>query len=57
MLEAGLTPVIPEGGYFIMADITKLAERFETDLVEYKDTKFVKYLIKEKVKFFLKFLI
>ena len=51
LLEAGLTPVIPEGGYFIMADITKLAKSFETDTVEYKDTKFVKYLIKEKVNF------
>ena len=50
LIEAGLTPVIPEGGYFIMADISNIAQNFETDDKECKDSKFVKYLIKEKVR-------
>ncbi len=49
LIEAGLTPVIPEGGYFIMADISNIAKDFKSDENEYKDSKFVKYLIKEKV--------
>jgi kynurenine---oxoglutarate transaminase / cysteine-S-conjugate beta-lyase / glutamine---phenylpyruvate transaminase len=48
--EAGLTPVIPEGGYFIMADISNIAKDFVTDEKECKDSKFVKYLIREKVR-------
>ena len=48
LIDAGLTPVIPEGGYFMLADITKLAKIFSTDEHECKDSKFVKYLIKEK---------
>lgn len=46
--EAGLTPVVPEGGYFVLADITKIAKDFHTDSTEHKDSKFVKFLIKEK---------
>ena len=46
---AGLEPIIPEGGYFMMADITKIASKFSSDDKEIKDNKFVKYLIKEKV--------
>lgn len=49
LLEIGLTPVIPEGGYFMLADISHLAKNFATDDHEMKDSKFVKYLIKEKV--------
>lgn len=45
---AGLEPIIPEGGYFMMADITKIASKFSSDDKEIKDNKFVKYLIKEK---------
>ncbi len=48
LLEAGLTPVIPEGGYFMLADISKIANNFSSDEKEAKDSKFVKYLIKEK---------
>ena len=51
LIEAGLTPVIPEGGYFIMADISNIAKDFKSDENEFKDSKFVKYLIKEKVIF------
>jgi len=46
--EAGLEPVVPEGGYFMMADISKIANDFKSDDKEIKDSKFVKYLIKEK---------
>jgi kynurenine--oxoglutarate transaminase/cysteine-S-conjugate beta-lyase/glutamine--phenylpyruvate transaminase len=48
LLDIGLTPVIPEGGYFMLADISKIAKDFHSDS-EMKDSKFVKYLIKEKV--------
>jgi kynurenine--oxoglutarate transaminase/cysteine-S-conjugate beta-lyase/glutamine--phenylpyruvate transaminase len=49
LLDAGLTPVIPEGGYFMMADITQIGKDFKTDETDCKDSKFVKYLTKEKV--------
>jgi kynurenine--oxoglutarate transaminase/cysteine-S-conjugate beta-lyase/glutamine--phenylpyruvate transaminase len=49
LIDVGLEPVIPQGGYFILADISKLATQFETDEHECKDVKFVKYLVKEKV--------
>lgn len=48
LIDAGLTPIIPEGGYFMMADISKISKDFFTDDKEIKDAKFVKYLIKEK---------
>lgn len=48
LVQAGLDPVVPEGGYFMLAKITDLAKNFETDSAECKDSKFVKYLIKEK---------
>ena len=51
LIEAGLTPIIPEGGYFMMADISKISKNFTSDANECKDSKFVKYLIKEKVNF------
>lgn len=49
LIDAGLKPVIPEGGYFMLADISKIAPNFHSDENECKDSKFVKYLIKEKV--------
>ncbi|MED6241706.1 Kynurenine--oxoglutarate transaminase 3, partial [Ataeniobius toweri] len=47
--EAGMTPVIPEGGYFMLVDVTPLKQ----DLShmggdEAYDYKFVKWMIKEK---------
>ncbi|XP_027884732.1 kynurenine--oxoglutarate transaminase 3 [Xiphophorus couchianus] len=47
--EAGMTPVIPEGGYFMLVDVTPLNQ----DLShmgddEAYDYKFVKWMIKEK---------
>ena len=50
LVEAGLEPVVPEGGYFMLAKITDFAQDFENDATERKDYKFVKYLCKEKVK-------
>ncbi|XP_058495428.1 kynurenine--oxoglutarate transaminase 3-like [Solea solea] len=49
MQEAGMTPVIPEGGYFMLVDVTSLNQ----DLShmgddEAYDYKFVKWMIKEK---------
>ncbi len=48
--EVGMTPTIPEGGYFIMADWSKIAHKAdlssETD--EHKDYRFVKWLSKNK---------
>ncbi len=55
LLDAGLTPIIPEGGYFMLADISKIAKNFHSDESEAKDSKFVKYLIKEKVSRFENF--
>jgi kynurenine--oxoglutarate transaminase/cysteine-S-conjugate beta-lyase/glutamine--phenylpyruvate transaminase len=51
LVEAGLEPVVPEGGYFMLARITDLemAKQFKTDADGHKDYKFVKYLCKEKV--------
>jgi kynurenine--oxoglutarate transaminase/cysteine-S-conjugate beta-lyase/glutamine--phenylpyruvate transaminase len=50
LIEAGLEPIIPEGAYYIVADISKFTQghKFATDASEFKDHKFVKYLIKEK---------
>ncbi|XP_040263948.1 kynurenine--oxoglutarate transaminase 3 isoform X1 [Bufo bufo] len=47
--EAGLKPVIPEGGYFMIADVSVLGvdlSEFKTD--EAYDYKFVKWMIKTK---------
>ncbi|XP_029002710.1 kynurenine--oxoglutarate transaminase 3-like isoform X2 [Betta splendens] len=47
--EAGMTPVIPEGGYFMLVDVTSLNQDLShiTDDEAY-DYKFVKWMIKEK---------
>ncbi|KAJ4943436.1 hypothetical protein JOQ06_005937, partial [Pogonophryne albipinna] len=47
--EAGMTPFIPEGGYFMLVDVTSLNQdlsHMEED--EAYDYKFVKWMIKEK---------
>ncbi|XP_026201947.1 kynurenine--oxoglutarate transaminase 3 isoform X1 [Anabas testudineus] len=47
--EAGMTPVIPEGGYFMLVDITSLNQDLShIDDDEAYDYKFVKWMIKEK---------
>jgi len=48
LTEAGLKPIIPEGGYFMMCDVSSISGDFISDAKEMKDSKFVKYLIKEK---------
>lgn len=50
--QNGLKPIVPEGGYCMLVDISHLANdfRFQSDFSnESIDRKFVKYLIKEKV--------
>ncbi|CAF1319148.1 unnamed protein product, partial [Didymodactylos carnosus] len=47
--ECGMKPIVPDGGYFILADWTKFDNgSFESDNEELKDFKFVKYLTTEK---------
>lgn len=48
--EAGMTPVIPEGGYFMLVDVTPLNQDLSHtgDEDEAYDYKFVKWMIKEK---------
>ncbi|CAF1580147.1 unnamed protein product, partial [Didymodactylos carnosus] len=47
--ECGMKPIVPDGGYFILADWTKFNNaQFHSDNEESKDFKFVKYLTKEK---------
>ncbi len=49
LIEAGLEPVVPEGGYFMLANITKFVQKINNgDADECQDVKLVKYLIKEK---------
>ncbi|KAF7205140.1 kynurenine--oxoglutarate transaminase 3 isoform X1 [Nothobranchius furzeri] len=47
--EVGMTPIIPEGGYFMLVDVTSLNQDLThmTDDEAY-DYKFVKWMIKEK---------
>jgi len=37
LIEAGFDPIIPEGGYFIMTDISKVCGDLMSDLTEMKD--------------------
>ncbi|TNN72806.1 Kynurenine--oxoglutarate transaminase 3 [Liparis tanakae] len=47
--EAGMSPVIPEGGYFMLVDVTPLNQDLSHMLEdEAYDYKFVKWMIKEK---------
>uniref|UniRef100_A0A3B4VJ42 Kynurenine--oxoglutarate transaminase 3 n=1 Tax=Seriola dumerili TaxID=41447 RepID=A0A3B4VJ42_SERDU len=47
--EAGMTPVIPEGGYFMLVDVTSLNQDLSHIVDdEAYDYKFVKWMIKEK---------
>jgi len=47
---AGLAPIVPEGGYFIMADVSGLAARVDVggDPKETKDFRFVKWLSRHR---------
>lgn len=48
--EAGMDPVIPEGGYFILANWSKLADKIDlsSEADPQKDFKFAKWLSKNK---------
>lgn len=47
--EAGMTPIIPEGGYFMLVDVTSLNQDLShMDDDDAYDYKFVKWMIKEK---------
>uniref|UniRef100_A0A3B3IMV9 Kynurenine--oxoglutarate transaminase 3 n=1 Tax=Oryzias latipes TaxID=8090 RepID=A0A3B3IMV9_ORYLA len=49
LLEAGMTPVVPEGGYFMLVDVTPLGQDLSLMAEdEAYDYKFVKWMIKEK---------
>lgn len=52
LTDIGMKPVIPEGGYFIMADWSELAEKYNIDLSSEKDAqkdyRFVKWLSKNR---------
>ena len=48
LTNIGMSPTIPEGGYFMMANWTLLENKikFEEDLGECKDYRFTKWMIK-----------
>merc|ERR1711884_430477 len=48
--DIGLNPVVPEGGYFIMADWSKFADKVDLsgEPDEQADYRFVKWLCKNK---------
>lgn len=50
MVEVGMVPVIPEGGYFILADWSPLADKIDlsTESDSYADYRFVKWLSKNR---------
>ena len=48
--EVGMEPIVPEGGYFIMADTSSIGKTFESDEEPY-DFLFTKWMITEKVQY------
>ena len=53
LIEAGLEPVVPDGGFLCLADISKLTEKnfaagTAESSAECKDVRFVKFLIRER---------
>lgn len=48
--EAGLNPIVPEGGYFIMADVRDIANKVDLggDPNERKDFRFVKWMSRNR---------
>lgn len=50
--KAGMKPIIPQGGYFMVADFSTVSDRFKEYLDESgptNDYKFVRWLSKNKV--------
>ena len=54
--DSGMEPIIPDGGVFVCADISKVGKMFATNESGCKDSQFVKYLIEEKVCIFDSFI-
>ena len=46
--EVGMEPIVPEGGYFILADTSSIGKTFDSDEEAY-DFQFTKWMITEKV--------
>ena len=55
LAEAGLNPIVPDGAYYMVADISKFdhGEKFSTSAHMFRDHKFVKHLIERHVSFSL----
>lgn len=54
--SVNMNPTLPEGGYFMIADFSKLAEQIDlSSETGTKDYKFVRWLSKNKVCFFCYF--
>ncbi len=51
--EVGLRPIVPEGGYFVLADTSSLGLEFDTEGPDKEpyDFQLAKWMIKEKVRF------
>jgi kynurenine--oxoglutarate transaminase/cysteine-S-conjugate beta-lyase/glutamine--phenylpyruvate transaminase len=46
--EVGMEPIVPEGGYFILADTSSIGKTFDSNEEAY-DFQFTKWMIAEKV--------
>ena len=46
--ETGFDPIVPEGGYFVMANTSSIGKKFDSSDESY-DFLFAKWMIKEKV--------
>ena len=44
--DIGLTPIIPEGCYFMLADISKINFDYDSNSSDSKDMQFCKHLIR-----------
>ena len=49
--EVGFTPIVPEGGYFVLADTAAVGKEFDTGPgKEAYDFQFAKWMMSEKVR-------
>ena len=47
--EVGMEPIVPEGGYFILADTSSMGKTFHSTDEEPYDFQFAKWMITKKV--------
>lgn len=49
LVEAGMVPTVPQGGYFMVADWAKLADKVDlsTETDRYRDYRFTKFMTKQ----------